>query len=83
MAGIRNSPTINVSSKISQRNNGHTIQSCGGGHGSTAALRTEHRWYIITPMVFEEDLTRDSLNRLIQRMDEELTMPDEPGKEEY
>jgi hypothetical protein len=34
-------------------------------------------------MVFEEDLTRDSLNRLIQRMDEELTMPDEPGKEEY
>jgi hypothetical protein len=34
-------------------------------------------------MVFEEDLTRDSLNRLIQRMDEELTMSDELGKEEY
>jgi hypothetical protein len=26
---------------------------------------------------FEEDLTRDTLNRLIQRIDEEFYMPDE------
>jgi hypothetical protein len=33
-------------------------------------------------MVFEEDLTRDTLNRLIQRMDEELTLTDETEFEE-
>jgi len=33
-------------------------------------------------MVFEEDLTRDTLNRLIQRIDEELTLTDETEFEE-
>jgi hypothetical protein len=33
-------------------------------------------------MVFEEDLTRDTLNRLIQRIDEELTFTDETEFEE-
>jgi hypothetical protein len=34
-------------------------------------------------MVFEEDLTRDTLNRLIQRIDEELSLTDETEYEEY
>lgn len=34
-------------------------------------------------MVFEEDLTRDTLNRLIERIDEELTLTDETEFEEY
>lgn len=34
-------------------------------------------------MVFEEDLSRDTLNRLIQRIDEELTLTDETEFEEY
>jgi hypothetical protein len=33
-------------------------------------------------MVFEEDLTMDTLNRLIQRIDEELTLTDETEFEE-
>jgi|GEM_PF-1378163 len=33
-------------------------------------------------MVFEEDLTRDTLNRLIERIDEELTLTDETEFEE-
>jgi len=34
-------------------------------------------------MVFEEDLTRDTLNRLTERIDEELTLTDETEFEEY
>lgn len=34
-------------------------------------------------MVFEEDISRDTLNRLIQRIDEELTLTDETEFEEY
>ena len=34
-------------------------------------------------MVFEEDMTRDTLNRLIQRIDEELSLTDETEHEEY
>jgi len=34
-------------------------------------------------MVFEEDITRDTLNRLIQRIDEEFTLTDETEFEEY
>jgi hypothetical protein len=33
-------------------------------------------------MVFEEELTLDTLNQLIQRIDEELFMSDEIGHEE-
>jgi hypothetical protein len=34
-------------------------------------------------MVFEEDLTRDALHRLIQRIDEDLSFLDETENEEY
>jgi hypothetical protein len=34
-------------------------------------------------MVFEEDLTRDTLHRLIQRIDEDLSYSEEPEFEEY
>jgi hypothetical protein len=37
---------------------------------------------MITNTVFEEDLTRDALNRLIQRIDEELSITDEIENEE-
>jgi hypothetical protein len=38
---------------------------------------------VITNRVFEEDLTRDTLNRLIQRIDEELSLTDETEYEGY
>lgn len=38
---------------------------------------------MIRNMVFEEDLTRDTLHRLIQRIDEDLFFSDETENEEY
>jgi hypothetical protein len=45
--------------------------------------KRKKRWYVIINMVFEEDLTRDALHHLIQRIDEDLSFADEMEIEEY
>lgn len=45
--------------------------------------KDQKRWYVITNKVFEDDLTRDTLNRLIQRIDEKLSLTDETEHEVY
>ena len=50
---------------------------------SQKRLKDQRRWSIITNMAFEEDMTRDTLTRLIQRIDEELSLMDETEHEEY
>lgn len=73
-----------MSWKISHINRGTIPALCGDVPRIPEALkRPKKRWWIITNMVFEEDLTRDTLNRLIQRIDEELSLTDETEHEEY
>jgi len=68
MAGNRSSLPASAGSKISRKKKGCMSQSVR--HYSSRVIHIHNR-------AFEEDLTRDTLNRLIQRIDEEFYMPDE------